>query len=69
MLGIMFVFFDVRLLLLILFTVRYSLAKRFFVPQSFRYRLAPRPLRAEGPSAPCSWPASAVLVTSDLQGK
>ena len=26
--------------------------------------LAPRPLRAEGPSAPCSWPASAVLVTS-----
>ena len=38
-------------------------------PQSFRYRLAPRPLRAEGPSAPCAWPASAVRVTSELHCK
>ena len=45
-----------------LFTVHYSLAKRCFA-------LSPRLLRAEGPSAPCSWPASAVRVTSEMQCK
>ena len=42
-----------------LFTVHYSLAKRCFA-------LSPRLLRAEGPSAPCAWPASAVRVTLDV---
>ena len=45
-----------------LITYHLSLAKRCFA-------LSPRLLRAEGPSAPCSWPASAVRVTSEMQCK
>jgi len=45
-----------------LITSHLSLAKRCFA-------LAPRLLRAEGPSAPCAWPASAVRVTSDSRCK
>jgi hypothetical protein len=45
-----------------LFTVHYSLAKRCFA-------LSPRLLRAEGPSAPCAWLASAVRVISELHCK
>ena len=45
-----------------LITSHLSLAKRCFA-------LSPRLLRAEGPSAPCAWPASAVRVTSEMQCK
>ena len=49
-----------------LITSHSSLAKRCFALALLRFALAPRLLRAEGPSAPCAWLASAVRVTLDV---
>ena len=53
-----------------LFTHHFSLLTHHFSlitsEALLRFALSPRLLRAEGPSAPCSWPASAVRVTLDV---